>query len=485
MSPRSSLCLALTLGWGFVAPSAPADGPVNADRPTRERAIAALARAGRYYTGRVAVRGGYVYFTSEDLTRRWGEGEATPTQVWVQPPGTPTVGEAFLNAHEATGDPAHLAAATAAGEALVYGQLKSGGWTNKIDFDPAGDPAAYRNGRGGKRNHSSLDDGQTPSALRLLIRLDVAHRGDHGEIAEAAAVGLDSLLAAQFPGGGFPQVYTGPVGDRPVLPAALPAGDWRELPRVKEYWYLPTLNDGLAGQVAATLRLGRIAYADRDPRRSARCDAALRRLGDFLIRAQLPRPQPGWAQQYDDAMRPAWARPFEPPAVASSESQDVIETLLDLHAATGEPRFLDPIPAALDYLDRSALPDGSLPRYLELGTNRPLYMTRSGRRYEPTYSDANLPGHYGWKRHSHVEKLRRRWRRQTAGEPAPEPDPAATAAAALRAIDALDARGRWLDVGDGSRLVGQNRFPTDTRYLSSETFAEHMTALAAYLEEGP
>ena len=330
-----------------------------------------------------------------------------------------------------------------------------------------------------------MDDGQTPSALRLLIRLDAAHRGGHAGIAEAAETGLDSLLAAQFPGGGFPQVYTGPVGDRPVLPAALPNGDWRELPRIKEYWNLPTLNDGLAGQVAATLLLGRAAYAKSDPSRAARCDAALRRLGDFLIRAQLPRPQPGWAQQYDDAMRPAWARPFEPPAVASSESQDVIETLLDLHAATGEPRFLDPVPAALDYLDRSALPDGSLPRYLELNTNRPLYMTRVGRGYEPTHSDVNLPGHYGWKRHSYVEKLRRRWRRRAAGEPAPEPNPAAPAAAARRAIDALDAEGRWLDADDGSRLVGQNRFPPGTRYLSSETFAENMTALAAYLKESP
>ena len=118
MSPRSFLGLALALALGG-GPSAAA----AADRPTREEAAAALARAGRYFSENVAVRGGYVYFTSEDLARRWGEGEATPTQIWVQPPGTPTVGGAFLNAHEETGDPAHLAAATAAGEALVYGQL--------------------------------------------------------------------------------------------------------------------------------------------------------------------------------------------------------------------------------------------------------------------------------------------------------------------------------------------------------------------------
>ena len=35
---------------------------------------------------------------------------------------------------------------------------------------------------------------------------------------------------------------------------------------------------------------------------------AAKRGGDFLILAQLPDPQPAWAQQYNAQMQPAWAR---------------------------------------------------------------------------------------------------------------------------------------------------------------------------------
>ncbi|WP_171182619.1 pectate lyase [Alienimonas chondri] len=467
--------LLLTTLCGVVAPASAADDP------GRDEARDALRRAGRFFAKEVALRGGYVYFVELDRPRRWGEGEATATQIWVQPPATPTVGEAFLNAYEATGDAPHLAAATAAGEALVYGQLKSGGWTNRIDFDPNGNPADYRNGRGRGRNTSSLDDGQTPAALRLLIRLDAAHDGRHAAIAEAVRTGLDALLAAQFPGGGFPQVWDDPEDPPPTLRAVLPEGDWRELPRVKNYWDQATLNDGLAGQVVDTLLLARTTYLEREPPLAERCDAAVRRLGDFLIRAQLPRPQPAWAQQYDAKMRPAWARIFEPPAVVTSESQDVIEALLTLHAATGDPQFLDPIPAALDYLDRSALPDGQLPRYLELNTNRPLYMQRDGGGYRPTFDDTNLPGHYGWKIGSRVETLRNKLQRAQSGRPPSPPNAVKLADAARRAIDALDDEGRWVETSDGSKLVGQAKIPVGSRFLASETFADNMSALAAFL----
>ena len=70
---------------------------------------------------------------------------------------------------------------------------------------------------------------------------------------------------------------------------------------------------------------------------------ALRRLGDFLILAQMPEPEPAGAQQYSYDMHPIWARRFEPPAVASHESQDVLETLIRIYALSylRRPRPLD------------------------------------------------------------------------------------------------------------------------------------------------
>ena len=121
-----------------------------ASRVLRGQVLGTIHKASVFFTTDVASHGGYVYYYSMDLTRRWGEGPATRDQIWVQPPGTPTVGMAYLKAYEATGDRFYLNAARGAAEVLLYGQLQSGGWTNCVDFDPRGGRVAqYRNGQGG------------------------------------------------------------------------------------------------------------------------------------------------------------------------------------------------------------------------------------------------------------------------------------------------------------------------------------------------
>ena len=106
------------------------------DRPLREQAAEALRKATDYFRTKVSTEGGYLWRYSEDLPRREGERPATDTMVWVQPPGTPTVGLAFLDAHEATGERTYRDAARDAALALVRGQLRSGGWDYQIEFDP-------------------------------------------------------------------------------------------------------------------------------------------------------------------------------------------------------------------------------------------------------------------------------------------------------------------------------------------------------------
>ena len=67
-------------------------------------ARAALSRAATYFRSRISTRGSYLWSYSSDLKQRRGEREATATQGWVQPPGTPSVGMAYLDAYEATRD---------------------------------------------------------------------------------------------------------------------------------------------------------------------------------------------------------------------------------------------------------------------------------------------------------------------------------------------------------------------------------------------
>ena len=108
---------------------------------------------------------------------RWGEGKFDADTTFVQPPGTPTVGMAYLKAYEATADRFYLDAARDTAMALVNGQLESGGWAQTIQFGAGGDPkrsGKYRKRPGGNWNRSSLDDGQTQAALRLLALCDKA-----------------------------------------------------------------------------------------------------------------------------------------------------------------------------------------------------------------------------------------------------------------------------------------------------------------------
>jgi len=445
--------------------------------PLRGQVISAMRKAATFFRAKVAVHGGYVYYYSPDLRQRLGEGVATPDQIWVQPPGTPTVGMACLRAYEATGDQYYLDGAREAAEALLYGQFRSGGWTNCIDFRlRAQTGAKYEGGRNRRDGTSSLDDGQTQSAIRLLVLVDEGLAFKHAELHRSALFALDALLAAQFPNGGFPQIWTGPVTKRPVLKASYPAYDWKTEGRIKNYWDFYTLNDNVCGYVADTLIEAHRVYRDDKYR------AALRRLGDFLILAQMPDPQPGWAQQYNYDMKPVWARKFEPPGISGDESQEVIETLMKIFVATGDRKYLEPIPSALAYLRRSLLPDGRLARYYELRTNRPLYMERRSKKvYKLTYDDSRLPKHYAWKIKSCLDAIEREHESLKAGREVGETSASDLEAKVREILRGLDDQGRWVSTYDGKPLVGQPKFRLNSPYIASAVFSRNIETLSGYL----
>ena len=130
MIARWLTLLALVL---FAAPAA-----AQPDRAEVERT---MRRATEYMVEHVSTEGGYVWSYLPDMSRRWGEAEATPDMIWIQPPGTATMGQIFLDAFHATGDDYYYRAAERVGEALVRGQHRSGGWQYFIDF---GGPGATR-----------------------------------------------------------------------------------------------------------------------------------------------------------------------------------------------------------------------------------------------------------------------------------------------------------------------------------------------------
>ncbi|MBE7493797.1 MAG: hypothetical protein HS117_02520 [Verrucomicrobiaceae bacterium] len=450
-----------------------------ADLPDPDVVAAAMKKAVTYAHTHLAREGGYA--SSYDKEGRIGEVEhgQSPTIISIQPPGTTTMGLAMLRAFRATGDESMLKAARDAAGALIKSQLASGGWDSDFDFDPekmkryhlrsqfdAGDKET-----GKRRNFTTLDDNKTQSALMLLVEIaSEAALKDDTALQNTKRSAMDALLAAQAACGAWPQQFNGPADPAaPVVKAGYPETWSRTFPK-QDYKSYHTLNDGNLSEIAKVLM--RAYELEKD----ARYLAALKRLGDFLILAQMPEPQPVWAMQYDHDMHPAWARKFEPPSVTAYESLEAMETLHDIWVLTGEDKYLAPMKAALAWYERSKLPDGSYARFYELKTNKPLFFVRDT--YELTYDDGNLPTHYSFKddRQADVDQFKARLAeprekllKKLAGPQTPKEWTSRAKGAAdkaRRAVEALDSEGRWLK---NDRIDGME-------------FVKNLHAMAVYVE---
>jgi len=448
---------------------------------TPDAAAKALKRAVEFFRTQVAVEGGYVYVVSEDLKQREGEVTATAKQIWIQPPGTPAVGLAYLDCYALTKDPYYLETARETAEALIRTQLRSGGWWGLAEFDPAEREKDhdYRIDPPGKqpkkRRSTTLDDNKTQACLRFLIRLDKLLEFKDAKLHEATRYALDRLASAQFPNGAWPQEFDAPPDPMkfPVKHASYPESWSREFPKEK-YSGRYTFNDNaMADAIDVMLEAGATYEEPHYTNAAIRC-------GEFIIMSQMPEPQPAWAQQYDVDMHPAWARKFEPPSITGGESQQLLGILMHLYRATGDEKFMKPIPPAIAYLRRSLMPDGKLARFYELRTNKPLYLTKT---YELTYSDADLPTHYGFKISHKLDYLDAEYKRLLDPKRKKEPltfgskaQPSAGAAKdAEAAAKALDPRGAWVTEG---KL--ENYGDAKSRVIDSRVFIKNAVMLARY-----
>lgn len=451
------------------------------ERPSPDAVKTGLRNATDYLVS-IATEGGYLWWYSADLKQRRGEEIATETQIWVQPPGTPSVGTAFLNAYEATRDETHLRAALGAANALARGQLESGGWSYVIEFDPQlrkqwayhADSAARAPDFKSRKNTTTFDDNNTQSALTFLMMfLDVATNLPPEQLKPIRAAldfGLSRMIDAQYPVGAWPQRFNGHPHDpakHPIRPASITTNWPRQWPHA-DYGGFYTLNDNtqsdcIRTMLAAYRRTGEKRFLD-----------AARKGGEFLILAQLPEPQPAWAQQYNYDMQPAWARAFEPPSVCAGESGGVVRTLGRLYLETGEEKFLKPIPAFFAWLQRSQLSSNRWARLYELETNKPIYGDRDGaihytreeisaerQRGYSWQSDFDLPQTMAW-----YERMRRAGREKTRADEQRRNNPSRPSANAVNAVlNQQEASGRWANTNGISLRQFLGNMETLTDYL--------------------
>lgn len=479
---RTVACVLLVVGCA---------APVAA-QPSRVEVTEAMKKAAAFMVDHASYRGGYVWTLSEDLTKRWGEIPARPTQIWVQG-GTPMVGMAFLDAFEASGDRYFLEAAKKAVDALIFGQHPLGGWHYFVDFDPAGLPhwyetraskftygyEEYRHYYGNATNDDQVTSGAAEFLLRYYaITLDPAYQAP-------LLKALDFALMAQYPNGGWPQRY-------PLRYDFAHDG----LPDYTSYY---TLNDGaMQGYIELLVKayrtLGDVRYLE-----------AARRGADFLIAVQGPDGQEAWAEQYSLDMRPSAARTHEPAGYVIRESIDTIRVLELFYALTGDPRYLKPIPGCLAWFDRvnREVVEFKRPpaRYYEPGTNLPVYNIRTGAFNPEGY------GLYKWtsvpepgmevRPAVDVAPVRRQFEAVSALKTADEraafvtdyfrarrqpPSPADAAAV----IASLDAQGAWVTDGIRVHRIVETGMNSDQqvpiRGISSGVFVRNLGMLTSYLK---
>lgn len=365
-----------------------------------------MLKATKYMVEEVSTHGGYVGIYFEDLSRRWGELEAFDTQIWVQEPGTVSMGNLFLDAYQITKDEYYYQAAEQVAKALIWGQLPGGGWNYMIDF--AGDRSLKewyntigKNAWGFEEHNqyygnATFDDVTTSKAAEFLLRIYLEKFDPRYKPALDKAI--DFILEAQYPLGGWPQRY-------PLMHNHPHHGK-------EDYTSFYTYNDdviwgNLEFLIDCYYSLGEQRLLD-----------PIHRAMNFFILTQQGNPQGGWTEQYDRNLRPAHARSYEPAGLMPGATFRLAMRMLDFYKYTGDRRYLSRIPDAIAWLEASRLPDHQTengtrthPTFVEVETNRGLYAHRKGTGvgdgvYWVDYDDKNLLAHYGGKANVNIQLLK-------------------------------------------------------------------------------
>jgi PelA/Pel-15E family pectate lyase len=217
-------------------------------------------------------------------------------------------------------------------DVIVSFQTPAGGWSKNLDMSGAPRVRGQSYTPDNLSKHPGADDFDTPrdphwnyvgtldndatnTELHFLVLVSGAIPGASGEPYRASFLrGIRYLLEAQFPNGGWPQVW----------------------PLEGGYHDAITFNDNAVTESAETLNavaegMGNYAFVPTRLRRSARtaADHAL----DCILATQVTvkGKRTVWAQQHDAlTLAPVAGRNYEPAALSSGESSDVLLFLMGL-----------------------------------------------------------------------------------------------------------------------------------------------------------
>lgn len=266
------------------------------------------------------------------------------------------------------------AEARAIADSVLAWQLSTGAWPKNIDMTKP--PAA---GQKPDARESTIDNGATVTQLRFLGR--VAQKTSDDRYRSAVLRGVDYLLAAQYPNGGWPQYFP------------LRAG----------YYTRITYNDNAMAGVMMLLwdvADGKADLPPFDDELRGKARAAVEKGIDVILKTQIrvDGKLTAWCQQHDEVtLAPRPARTFEPVALVSAESVGVIRVLMRVEKPGQD--VIDAIEAAVAWLQRVRI-DGNPPkwaRFYEIGTNRPIFSGRDAViRYSVDEIEEERRNGYSW-----------------------------------------------------------------------------------------
>ena len=266
---------------------------------------------------------------------------------------------------------------------VVLYQRSSGGWPKNIDMaPPLSDSSKASLLRDQKKTDSTIDNGATYTQLSFLARVYTAqHQERHRQ---SFLKGLDHLLQAQYPNGGWPQFY----------------------PDLSGYYKHITYNDDAMMGVMKLLRdvaAAKPVYAFVDDARRGRAASAVEKGIECILKTQVivGGKRTVWCAQHDEVtLAPAAARKFEVVSLSGGESVGIVRFLMSINEPS--PAIVEAIEAAIAWFEQSRLrgikwiekrdasgevdrvvvqdPEGGSiwARFYEIGTNRPIFVGRDG-----------------------------------------------------------------------------------------------------------
>ncbi len=375
---------------------------------SKEEIISTMLKATQFMVEKVSYKGGYVWSYETDFSRQWGEMEAYKTMIWMQHPGTISMGHVFLDAYKATADEYYYQAAHKVAEAIMLGQGEEGGWNYMVDFAGEDSIKKWYNtiGKNGWRleefqhyyGNATFDDDVTSDAARFLLRIYLVKHNPAYKPALDKAISF--ILESQYPAGGWPQRY-------PLKYDFNKGGH-------EDYTSFYTFNDDVIWENTHFLIQCYQLLGDR------RFLEPIQRGMNFYLISQDS--CGAWGQQLNMKMETAGARTYEPAAFLPKTTCENALLLLKFYEFTGDKKFLQGVPAAINWLEKTKLPadkaegERTHSTFVEVGTNRPIYAHRKGSNvkygfYYIDYDDKQLLSHYYGKATVPLEELKAEYKR--------------------------------------------------------------------------